>query len=91
MSYHINPGIGTDYASQISESLFWYKDKLLTITANTKLDGDKKKINDVTVYAIRNIVSEFNYYILVNDKHELLFDTTDFNEMYFYIDQLKNS
>ena len=91
MSYHINPTVGGDYASQLSKDLFWFKERNLTNKANTKLKEDKKNINDATVYVIYNINSDFNYYILVNNNHDLLFDTADFDEMFFYIEHLKNS
>jgi len=91
MSHFINPSITSGVGIPISKDCFWFKDYDLTEHIHTKGEGDKRAFKDASVYVIHDIVKEYNYYLLVNNKHELLYDTTDFNGMLIYIEQLKSS
>jgi len=89
MSHYINPLVDTSVATQLSDDVFWFKEKILTNQIHTKEEGDKRVFKDSSVYVIYNIVNNSNYFILVNDKHELLFDTSSFDKMAIQIEKMK--
>lgn len=89
MSFRINPAIGTEVGFPLSNESFWFKNQELTNHIHTKEDGDKRIFKNASVYTIHNIVKESSYYILVSDRHELLFDTSDYDEMDIHIEKMK--
>lgn len=89
MSHHINPAIGYNVGLPISKDSFWFKSQELTNHMHTKQEGDKRVFKNSSVYVIHNTENSSNYYILVNDKHEVLFDTSIAEEMAIHIEKIK--
>lgn len=90
MSHLINPFVGTEVGAKLSKDYFWFKHQFLSNQVRTKSKEDKRSFRDVYVYTVHNIEKENRYYIMVNNKHELLFDTDDFNQMLTHIERIKS-
>ncbi len=77
--------------SFIGNGSLWKEESSLTRLARTRGDEEKRHLKDATVFALTDIEKQYQYYVMINKKHDILFDTSDFNEMFCHIETLKNS